>query len=215
MADPIARKPGALRKRIRALTLTIRKHKARVAQLTRWRRRRQKQLKAAEARSHPRAIFVKFFHDHAGWHEDAGRQNRADWLDKWARLIGSWMVGQPWCGLTVWMAARAAGVKLSPTTVSTVAIRNMAMAGTGGFKAWHPAGSGYQPKPGDVPVYGTAATGPVHTGGFLGHGEVGEGNTSPGNGGSQNNGGGLYIRSWAERSGWCLGIAEIDWSKAR
>lgn len=210
MPDPIAKKPGALKKRIRGLTTRIRK-------LTRWRARRRKQLAAATAGAHGahRRAFVEFFRKHEGWHEDAGRPNRAGWLDAWADNIGAWMRGQPWCGLTVWMAARHAGVKLSLTTVSTVAIRQMAQAGTGGFKKWHPAGSGYVPKPGDVVIYGTAATGPVHTGGYLGDDDVGEGNTSPGTGGSQNNGGGLYIRRWSERRGWCLGIAEIDWSKAR
>lgn len=205
-----AHKPKVLRRRIRSLTTRIRK-------LTRWRRTRRKQLKHALAQTHGahRVAAIRFLHANEGKHETPGRPNRAPWLDRWAREIGSWMVGEPWCGLTVWKAAKAGGVRLSPTTVGTVAIRNMAMAGTGGFKAWHPIGSGYQIKPGDVPVYGTSASGPVHTGMYLGGDHVGEGNTSPGTGGSQNNGGGLYIRRWSERRGWCLGIAEIDWSKAR
>lgn len=210
MADPIAHKPKALRRRIRSLT-------SRIHKLTRWRRARRKQLAAATAapQGEHRARALAFLHARLGWHEDAGRPNRAPWLDKWAREIGAWMVGEPWCGLTVWQAAKAGGMKLAPQTVSTAAIVQMAKAGTGGFKAWHPAGSGYQPKPGDVPVYGTAATGPVHTGMYAGNNTVFEGNTSPGRGGSQNNGGGLYPRNWSERRPWALGIAEIDWSKAR
>lgn len=218
MPDPIAKKPGPLKKRIRLLNRQISRAKHRVKVLTIWRRKRKKQLAAAQAHGKPRALFVKFLLDHRGAHEDSGRPNRAAWLDAWARHIGSWMLGQPWCGLTVWMAARAAGVALTPETVSTNAIIAHAKAGTGGFKRWHPVESGYQPKPGDVPVYGDHSTGAHHTGGTITAGRNGavvEGNTSPGSGGSQNNGGGCYQRSTAQRLGWTLGWAEIDWSKAR
>lgn len=152
---------------------------------------------------------VDFLADHSGWHEDSGRPNRAAWLDKWSQEIGAWMVGQPWCGLAVWKAAQAAGVTLDKTTVSTVAIRSMAQRGVGGFKAWHPAT--VAPQIGWVAIYGTASSGPVHTGMYGGAGIVWEGNTSPGTSGSQNNGGGLYPRKLAERRGWLLGWAEIDW----
>lgn len=172
--------------------------------------RRDRQLKALQPKSQ-RAQVVKFLLARVGRHEDAGRQNRAKWLDAWARKVGEWMVGQPWCGLTVWMACRAAGLKLDPRTVSTVAIRDMAKAGTGGFARWVPwsdvqAGR-YKLEPGDVLIYGTPASGPVHTGVFVGGGKVAEGNTSPGRGGSQNDGGGLYLRDLSDRAGWILGVA--------
>lgn len=167
-------------------------------------KKRLKQKGAAPARA------VKFLSDRAGWHEDPGRPNRAAWLDKWADDIGTWMRGQPWCGLAVWQAAKAAGVTLTKETVSTVAIRKHAIAGTGGFKAWHPPTM--RPQLGWVAIYGTG--GPQHTGMYGGGDTVWEGNTSPGNSGSQNNGGGLYPRSLAGRRGWLLGWAEIDWSKA-
>ncbi|MCU1500600.1 MAG: hypothetical protein JWM47_4553 [Acidimicrobiales bacterium] len=209
-----AKKPlseAQLRAAIRKDTRKIKVRQRAIQTLRKWRSSRRSQLaKLREGTpQHRREIAIKFFRDHAGWHEDAGRPNRASWLDAWARLIGEWMVGQPWCGLAVWMAARAAGIKLDPRTMSTVAIRDMAKAGTGGYKAWHDVNSGYVPKPGDVPVMGTGD--PQHTGMVLDSSYQGEGNTSPGNGGSQNNGGGLYIRTQAERRGWVLGWAEIDW----
>jgi cell wall-associated NlpC family hydrolase len=168
--------------------------------------KRNRQLKALPKGTQRQKVCA-FLLAHVGWHEDTGRPNRAAWLDKWAADIGSWMRGAPWCGLTVWEACRHAGLALDKTTVSTVAIRSMAQRGTGGFRTWHDATSGYQPQPGDVAIYGTAGTGPVHTGIYVGGGRMVEGNTSPGSGGSQANGGGIYIRSLAERRGWLLGWA--------
>lgn len=184
-------------------------------QINRRNRQIEAERKRLKAKGAAPAKAVKFLSDRAGWHEDAGRPNRAAWLDKWADNIGAWMRGQPWCGLTVWMAAKAAGVTLSLETVSTVAIRRMAQEASrtgktvGGFKAWHEASA--TPQLGWVPVYGTASTGPVHTGMKGADDDVWEGNTSPGNSGSQNNGGGLYPRKLSDRQGWLLGWAEIDW----
>lgn len=207
----------------RSRKLHKRRAKHAKAKITRWQRvrqqalklvaRRNRQLKALDRQNDPAAKAAKFLLDRVGCHEDPGRPNRAVWLDKWARLIGSWMIGQPWCGLAVWMAARYAGVTLDKTTVSTVAIRDMAQRGVGGFKAWHPASA--SPQVGWVPVYGTPGSGPQHTGMYVGGGRIAEGNTSPGAGGSQNNGGGLYVRTLAERRGWLLGWAEIDWKQAK
>lgn len=200
----LTRSRAAWRKRYAQYHKLAAKAKALVA-------RRNRQL-AALPKTTQRALVCKFLLAHVGWHEDAGRQNRAGWLDKWAADIGAWMIGQPWCGLTVFEACKAAGVTLDKTTVSTVAIRAMAQHATGGFKKWHPAASGYQPQPGDVAIYGTTASGPVHTGTYVGGGRMVEGNTSPGSGGSQANGGGIYIRSLAERRGWLLGWAIPDYT---
>lgn len=193
------------------LRTSLRKWRARRLQSQRMITKRRQQIDAAVKRQREQrrgpAAAVKFLADRVGWHEDAGRPNRAAWLDKWADDIGSWMRGQPWCGLAVYEASKAAGTELTKETVSTVAIRNHAIAGTGGFKAWHPASA--TPKLGWVAVYGTGT--PEHTGMSAGGAYVYEGNTSPGNGGSQNNGGGLYRRNLSERRGWLLGWAEIDW----
>lgn len=201
---------GQLKAAIAKNTRKIKVHERAIQTLRKWRATRQAQLKRLQSKRGPAAA-AKFALTLVGRHEDAGRPNRASWLDAWARGIGAWMIGQPWCGLLVWIIARHVGLKLDPRTVSTVAIRDMARNGTGGFKAWHPASA--TPKIGWVPVYGTS--GPVHTGFYVGNGRIVEGNTSPSNGGSQNDGGGVYIRSLAERRNWILGWAEPDWSKAR
>lgn len=195
-----------LRVAIRKNTRKIKRRQKAIQRLRKWRASRQRQLKRLQDKHGPAAA-VKFMLANVGRHEDAGRPNRAVWLDAWSREIGEWMVGQPWCGLAVWKAAKAAGWALDKRTVSTVFIRDAAMKGTGGFKAWHPASA--EPKLGWVAIYGTG--GPQHTGMYVGQGKVAEGNTSPGNGGSQNDGGGLYLRTLSERRGWLLGWAEVDW----
>lgn len=175
-----------------------------IAKNRKWRAQHQAELRR---RQDPAAIAVKWGLQYEGFVEN---DNRAPWLDPWAREIGDWMVGQPWCGLLVWKMAQAAGVTLSKETVSTVAIKRMAESGTGGFKAWH--GPNVEPRIGFVAIYGTG--GPQHTGMYIGNGKVLEGNTSPGRTGSQNNGGGVYVRTLAERRGWLLGYAEIDWRRS-
>ena len=82
------------------------------------------------------------------------------------------MVGQPWCGLTIWEICRHVGLGLDKRTVSTVAIRDMAKTGTGGFRHWRPWAVGVKLNPGDVLIYGTPRSGPVHTGLYVGNGRV-------------------------------------------
>lgn len=140
-----------------------------------------------------------------GKHEDPGRPNRAAWLDRWARRVGDWMIGQPWCGLTVWEICRHVGLELDKRTMSTVAIRDMARRKIGGYRGWT---SIEHAQPGDFIVYSFTGGGPEHVGMYVGNGRVVEGNTSPGSGGSQNNGGGIYIRTVAERRPYILGVAQ-------
>lgn len=125
------------------------------------------------------------------------RNNRAPWLDRWARTyVGAWMVGQPWCGLFCIVCWAKAGKRLPKDTVSTVAILNRARRGNG-FTAV-PASKA---KPGDLVVFNFPGGAPAeHVGLARGPAKGGmiptvEGNTSPGSGGSQSNGGGIYLRS--------------------
>lgn len=125
--------------------------------------------------------------------------NRAPWLDAWARhYVGSWMVGQPWCGLFC-IAAWDHGAKkrLPQGTVYTPNIVSWARNGTY-FKLVHSS----QAKPGDLVVFNFPGGSGVadHVGLARGPARGGviptiEGNTSPGSGGSQANGGGVYKRS--------------------
>jgi hypothetical protein len=126
------------------------------------------------------------------------QDNRAPWLDAWARrYVGGWMVGQPWCGLYCIVAWAAAGKALPKDTVSTVAILGRARRGDG-FAAVKPE----QARAGDLVVMDFSPAPPeaMHVGlarGPLRNGVIptAEGNTSPGSGGSQNNGGGIYLRT--------------------
>jgi cell wall-associated NlpC family hydrolase len=133
-----------------------------------------------------------------GRHETGGN-NRAPWLDAWARqYIGGWMVGQSWCGLLCVVAWAQAGVALPKDTVSTVAIYNRAHAGNG-YRLIAPENA----RPGDLVVMDfDKSRGPVamHVGLARGPMRGGmiptrEGNTSPTAGGSQNNGDGIYDKS--------------------
>lgn len=193
------RKRSALKRQINKLTALI--------------HRREKQIKALP-KDGQRQRAVKFALTLVGRHEDAGRPNRAAWLDRWARDIGEWMVAQPWCGLACWIIARHVGVQLTTETVSTVAIRNHARNGTGGYKRWLTPSQLDQMRPGDFVIMGFkgAAGGPMHVGIYLGGGKIGEGNTSPGKSGSQNNGGGYFIRTVAERRPFILGVAVPNYS---
>jgi hypothetical protein len=186
----------------------IRFHQRQVQKYRRRKARQDKRLKELRARRHGAAKAVDFLLDHKNWQETPGHPNRAPWLDAWWRECKPEFVGQPWCGLAVWKAAKAAGKDIDKGVVYTPNIINLAKAKRGGFKAWH--ARSVAPQLGWVAVYGYPG-GAVHTGMYAGNGYVAEGNTSPGSGGSQNNGGGLYLRKLSERRGWLIGWAEIDW----
>lgn len=119
--------------------------------------------------------------------------NRAPWLDEWARkYVGSWMVGQPWCGLFCIVAWAHAGKKLPQGTVFTP---NICPGGSYGRKV-----SASSAQPGDLVVMNFGSGGAKHVGLARGPARGGviptiEGNTSPGSGGSQANGGGVWKRS--------------------
>ena len=193
---------AASRKRIRAREVAL-ERMLRAARKLRVRRDRQLRALKAKPKSE-RALVVAWALKQVGTHEDAGRPNRGRRVDEWADRIGAWMRGQPWCGSFCWNAwHEALGRDLDRRTVSTVAIRDLARAGQGGYRRWKPLS---QVLPGDFIVYGTG--GPQHVGIYVGGGRVVEGNTSPGTGGSQADGGGVYIRSLAQRRSWVLGVAE-------
>lgn len=132
------------------------------------------------------------------WVGRTERENRAPWLDAWARrYVGEWMVGEPWCGLLCIVAWAHAGVALPKDTVSTVAILNRARRGDR-FRLVRPEDA----RAGDLVVMDFSPAPPeaMHVGLALGPMAGGviptvEGNTSPSNGGSQNNGGGVYRRT--------------------
>ena len=109
---------------------------------------------------------------------------------------GTWLVGQPWCGVWAYNALRAGGVKhLSSRLASVALIEDDARAKRGPFRGW--TKNHRVVFRGDLVVlFGRG----VHVGVVrkvypnLGLVRTEEGNTSSGNSGSQDNGGGSYPR---------------------
>lgn len=133
------------------------------------------------------------------WLGRTEHNNRASWLDSWARqYVGEWMIGQPWCGLLCIVAWASAGVSLPKDTVSTVATLGRARRGDR-FHLVDPkkAQAGdlvlmdFDRARGPEAMHVALARGPMVNGLI----PTREGNTSPGTGGSQNDGGGVYDRS--------------------
>lgn len=128
--------------------------------------------------------------------------NRAPWgLTEWQQNLGSWLVGQPWCGVFVGTALKHAGVKgITSRVAGVILILEDARLGRNGFKKIvyrrsTGEGSLSKAKPGDaVGLFGES----THVGLIEAVGDGGfhtiEGNTSPGNVGSQSNGGGVFRR---------------------
>lgn len=195
----MATRESALRASLKALKKQLARRKKAAASANRLvaqtRAKIAKRRKALAASSNPGAVAVKAALGDVGRTE---RNNRAPWLDAWARkYVGAWMVGQPWCGLACIKWYADAGKALPKDTVSTVAILNRARAGNL-YSLVRPESA----RAGDLVVMDFAPGGPPaqHVGLALGPMRGGviptvEGNTSPGNGGSQNNGGGIYRRS--------------------
>lgn len=109
---------------------------------------------------------------------------------------GSWLIGQPWCGVWCFNALQAAGVKGITSRLASVAlIEDDAKAKRGPFRGWTTNPSKAQR--GDLVVlFGRG----VHVA-LLREVDVkrgviytDEGNTSSGSAGSQDNGGGSYRR---------------------
>lgn len=109
---------------------------------------------------------------------------------------GSWLVGQPWCGVWCFAALKAAGVKgISSRMASVALIEDDARKHRGPFRGW--TRDHRKVLRGDLVVlFGPGVhvelvrevrrwRGQIVTDG---------GNTSPGNGGSQSNGGGSFRR---------------------
>ena len=152
---------------------------------------RKRQIKGFEGLDKG-SFALRFAVADVGKHEDAGRPNRAKWLDGWVAIFGEkWMTAQPWCGLGVWMWYHRAGLDLPKDTVSTIAIA--ARARRGDKFTVVPAD---KVKAGDLLVMHLGSGGPKHVGLARGPMKNGvfqtvEGNTSAGNSGSQADGGGI------------------------
>jgi hypothetical protein len=117
--------------------------------------------------------------------------NRGPKISDWIRASGG-RDGWPWCQYFANAVLRHGG---GPQLLSgyTVAVVQFARQGLYGLKTV----SRDRPKPGDFVYFkfpGVSRDLADHVGVYIGGGKTVEGNTSPGVGGSQNNGGGVFIR---------------------
>lgn len=175
--------------------------------MVRWPERRSKaQLKRAllrgkEPEAGPEAALA-WARRWIGKTEDPPGSNRAGWgLTEWQRALGSWLVGQPWCGIFAGTALKNAGVRITSRVAAVSLILDDALNGRNGFdrvifRRRTGAGSVGAGRPGDlVGLFGESThVGTIEKrvpGGY----QTIEGNTSSGSSGSQSNGGGCFRRT--------------------
>lgn len=72
-----------------------------------------------------------------GTKESPPNSNRGARIDVWARELGSWLLGQPWCGVFAYQMLKRAGVKGITSRMAGVAnIEDDAKAHRNGFTGW-------------------------------------------------------------------------------
>lgn len=161
---------------------------------------------------------LAFLRRYIGKTEQPPGSNRAPWgLTDWQTALGSWLVGQPWCGTACGTALKHAGVKgITSRVAGVVLILDDAMNSRNGFRHVvyrRSTGQGAisSAQPGDlVGLFGES----THVGMFEKRVPGGivclEGNTSAGNSGSQSNGGGCFRRT--RPSSAVAYVVRPDWS---
>lgn len=176
-----------------AKAIRKRKHHSLKARLNK-RKAKRIRKKIAALKSGPNAA-LRWALDQVGTHEDPAGSNRGPGITSWQNHFGSWLIGQPWCGVFVGTAVERAGGDVTARVAAVAFIEDDAKRGINGFRAWITTHA--DARPGDaVVLFGRGvhvgmvvsvdrARGIVHTV---------EGNTSPGTSGSQANGGGVYKR---------------------
>lgn len=164
-------------------------------------RKLAKTINTAEKR---RKATVRWVKDQVGKHEDPNRPNRGVEVDRWQKDFGRWMLGQPWCGAFVGYALRhVADINVPNGIVYTPNILQWARNGTNGFEKG--LRNYNQAREGDLALFkfpGASNDSVDHVGMVVGRLDddtdtivTVEGNTSKDAQGSQNNGGGVYLRN--------------------
>lgn len=155
--------------------------------------KRRKQLKHLKNQKSELSRFLHLCVIHAG-ETEVGFSNTGKNIDKWEAECG--LRGQPYCAMfLMYQYHKATGRKLTPAYAYTPNILNAARKGTD----FTLISKGHE-RAGDWVLYNFGSRDPVqHVGAITrviapGDNETIEGNTSPGNGGSQDNGGGVFIR---------------------
>lgn len=166
-----------------------------------WRKIRARESKGA-------VNAVKWGLTHNGWHEQ-GFNNNAPWMPALFSRFG-WHPGYAWCQYGADAILFHATGTLIPSGY-TPAVLQWGKEGRYGLRY---VGRTSSPKPGDFLYYkwpGVSGDTCDHVGVYAGGGISFEANTSPGNGGSQNDGGGWYKRSFAARYPFLVGVVRPDY----
>lgn len=146
-----------------------------------WRKRLKKRYEG-----HGPQMAVAYARKHVGVSEHPPNSNRGGIIDQWLRLCG--LPPAPWCGCFCNACLVAAGFPSMPWLCYCPNIEARSRTRQGGW-SWHSIG---EARPGDLVLYGSSVA--QHVGLYVGNGVTIEGNTSAGTGGSQANGGGVYMR---------------------
>jgi hypothetical protein len=118
-------------------------------------------------------------------------------IDQMQKGVG--MSRQPWCGAFVHFCLKHAGIEVTPEVRYCPSTEAHAKNGTGGFRDWVPAHGGRFAPAGALALFGSGEAKHVALLVDDWHGEstikTAEGNTSSGPEGSQDNGGGAFLRA--------------------
>lgn len=164
--------------------------------------RRNAQLKALPVKSDARRA-CDYALSKVGTVEKPPFSNRGAIIDVWQKNSMG-ITGQPWCqcfvnGTLVHVGGQQFHTGYTPAVVQWARNRQY------GLRVVSLANI----KPGDWVYYkwpGVSRDTCDHVGIYVGNGKVVEGNTSPGQAGSQNNGGGVFIRTIAERRPYIVAV---------
>lgn len=138
---------------------------------------------------------VRWARSQVGTVEIPANSNTGPKIGSWQKAFGSWLVGQPWCGVFVGTALGVGGVKVNSRVAGVALICDDAEKGVNGWQSF--SRDPNTARRGDAVVLFGRGT---HVGLVVRNDKANqklytvEGNTSPGNQGSQDNGGGVYER---------------------
>lgn len=209
------------------LTLTIARKTRTISvgmqRMVRWPEKRSRaQLNRARSRSAAEStgphVALAWARQYIGKTENPPGSNRAPWgLTQWQSSLGSWLVGQAWCGTFVGTALMRAGVQgINSRVAGVILILDDALNGRNGWKSVTyrrrtGTGSVSAGLPGDaIGLFGESTHVGLIEKRVPGGYQTIEGNTSSGSSGSQSNGGGCFRRIRPDSA--VVYIARPDWS---
>ncbi len=195
------------------------------ARIHKWEKRideAERMIAKRNAQLHPPLVgpqkALAFLRGYVGKTEQPPGSNRAPWgLTDWQSALGSWLVGQAWCGTACGTALINAGVQgITSRVAAVVLILDDAINSRNGmrcviYRRKTGQGSIASARPGDlVGLFGESTHVAMVEKRVPGGLQTLEGNTSPGNGGSQAAGGGVWRRTRPDSA--VVYVVRPDWS---